>query len=163
MKPPGDLMVDLPWYDGRVIYKSGDEAVPMAIAVTEADAAAIVTALAAVTTVPGCSRMRDPGDDRLPLSVFCERPAVAQVPGAGGGLRCMACLAAEAGASVVPVDHHPHVWTGVRRLLAAWELPPGQTREIWVDWAVGDLGAMRVGYRSRFRDDEILSPRCGTN
>lgn len=35
-------------YDGRIIYKSGDEAVPLAIAVTEADAAAIVTALAVV-------------------------------------------------------------------------------------------------------------------
>lgn len=45
---PGDLFTGIPWHDGKVIYRSGDAAVPMAIAVTDNDAAAIVTALAKV-------------------------------------------------------------------------------------------------------------------
>lgn len=43
---PGELYAGIPWHDGKVIYRGGDAAVPMAIAVTDNDAAAIVTALA---------------------------------------------------------------------------------------------------------------------
>ncbi len=155
MKPPGDLMVDLPWYDGRVIYKSGDEAVPMAIAVTEADAAAIVTALAAVEPQIACLRVRDkPGPSG---SMFCEAPAAAIMlaPSGGGGPRCIEHIAEVTGAQIAPLDYHPDTWSAVRRLLASWCLPAGGTRDAWVDQSVGNLRAMRVGFVSRFRTDDM--------
>ena len=153
---PGDLFTGIPWHDGKVIYRSGDAAEPMAIAVTANDAAAIVAALASGGRVVGCLHQLVPGEkSHNPPSFYCEAPSVAKVPGSSGGPRCMEHLASMVGASIVPVDHHPDLWPAVRRLIAVWNLPEGPEREAWVKHCVGDLAAMRVGFVSRFRDENM--------
>lgn len=157
MKPPGDLHYGLPWFDGKLIYRSGDEAAPIAIAVTEADAAAIVTALAAVEPRVACLRVRDGFRPGPSGSMFCEAPAAAIMlaPSGAGGPRCIEHIAEATGSQVVPLDYHPDTWSAVRRLLVSWDLPAGETRDAWVDQCVGDLRAMRARFVSRFRPDEM--------
>jgi len=153
VNPPGDLFTGLPWHDGKVIYKSGDAAEPMAIAVSANDAAAIVTALAAVGHTKPCMHQLAPGEvSHKPPSLFCEGPAVAVAMGVP---RCTKHIAALTGASITPLDHHPDLWPAVRRLLVAWALPDGPTRAVWVSRCVRDLAAMRLGFVSQVRDDEM--------
>lgn len=152
---PDDFAAGLPWFDGKVIYRSGDAAVPMAIAVTEEDAAAIVTALAAMPLrTTDCLHMLDPGEtSHRPPSFHCNAPAVAIVPKVGP--RCLHHLAAMTGASIVPVDYHSNLWAAVRRLLAASMLPARASRDAWMNNCISDLAAMRLGYVSRMTDDEM--------
>lgn len=152
---PGDLGAGLPWYDGKIIYKSGDAAVPMAIAVTEEDAATIVTALAAGPAGQrDCLHMLAPGEKsyRRP-SFYCEAPAVALVEGCGP--RCLHHLAKMTGATILPVDYHPDLWAATRRLIAASMLSGVGQRERWVNSCIDDLAAMRLGYVSRIKDEEM--------
>ena len=151
---PGELYAGIPWHDGKVIYRSVAAAIPMAIAVTDNDAAAIVTALASGGRADRCLHQLAPGENGYnDPSFYCEGPAVARVQNAGP--RCMEHLAAMVGASIMPTDHHPDLWPAVRRLLAAWSLPESDHRNWWIEHCVTDLAAMNSGYVSRLRDEDL--------
>lgn len=150
---PGELYAGIPWHDGKVIYRGGGAAVPMAIAATDNDAAAIVTALASGGRADRCRHQLAPDERPNHPSIFCEKPSIARVDGEGH--RCMEHLAAMVGASIMPTDHHPDLWPAVRRLLAAWNLPESDHRNWWIEHCVTDLAAMNSGYVSRLRDEDL--------
>lgn len=150
---PDERFHGLPWYDGKVVYHD-DRAVPLAIAATEADAAAIVVALSAwPSPAPKCTHFVSPEKSAEPPSFYCLRPAVAMVGRVGS--RCGEHI--EPGAELLPVEWHPDLWAAVRRLLAVWQLPPGPARDLWLSRCVGDLATMRLGYKSQVTESELLS------